>query len=140
MPGVAGEMLDTGVKNLEKIIRDRVESGDWGGQLHLNHFPVELKRELRIKALETDVTFRELVIGVLRGYCNGLGESGGDGGTEGVSGMSEGVSHGGRTGGSQRHAKAIRSSDRAPADTGQVDGGIRADQGENTKKAEGDEW
>ena len=112
------------------------------GQLHLNHFPVGLRQQLKIKALETGVTFRDLIVDVLRGYCNGPGEIAGDKRAAGVRGMRKGVPDGARSGGagSKRDAEAGGAHGGAPAGAGAVDGGIRKDQGGDAKKAEGDEW
>lgn len=44
---------------------------DVRGQLHIGDFPKELHRRLRIIALESGVTFRDLIVSVLRAWAFG---------------------------------------------------------------------
>lgn len=112
------------------------------GQLHLNHFPDAVRKKLKLRAMETGVTFRDLIIGVLRGYSDGLGEIAGDKRAAGVRGMRKGIQDGARSGGAgaKRVAEVGGAFGGASAGPGAVDGGIRKDQGDDAEKAEGDEW
>ena len=113
--------------------------------LMIKDFPDELRWKLRLRAFETGVTFREVVIGVLRGWCDGHGEIGGAERAAGVRGMRESVQDGAgarsgrRRAGVKRDAAGGGALDRASAGAGAVDGGVRADQGKDAEAAEGDD-
>lgn len=138
-------------------------SGNTKGQLHLNHFPEGLKRRLKLKALETGVTLRDLVVAILEEGAEGVperpvkpeviedweppeevgdgfGESGSDLGAAGVRGVRAGVPLGqiGDDRGQKRVAEAGGAFDRAPADSRAVERSLRADPEDAGEEAEGD--
>lgn len=115
--------------------------------LYIQDFPEDIRAKLKVEAFTTGVTFRALIIGVLRGYCNGPGEVAGVKRAAGVRGLRAGVQDGARPGGAgaERVAEVGGAFGGAPAGAGAVDGGIRKDQGGDSEKAEGfadgkDEW
>ena len=59
--------------------------------LYIQDFPDEVRWKLRLRAMETGVTFRDLIIDVLRGYSDGLGETVGVKRKADVRGMWKGI-------------------------------------------------
>lgn len=110
--------------------------------LYIQEFPDDVRWKLKIRAMETGVTLRNLVIDVLRGWCDGPGGIAGVKRASDVRGVRAGVSDGARQGRAvaERVAEAGGASGGAPAGPGAVDGGIRKDQGDDAKKTEGDDW
>lgn len=90
-----------------------------------------------MEAFATGVTFRDLIIGVLREYCYGPGGIESVKRAAGMRGVRAGISHGGE---GKRVAEGGSAHDRASAGAGAVDGSLRKDQGDDAQKTEGDEW
>lgn len=55
--------------DVEKVSHEKADSDISSRQLHVQQFPEELRVKLKIRALETGVTFRELLIHVLAEWC-----------------------------------------------------------------------
>ena len=110
--------------------------------LSIKGFPDEVARKIRIEAYRSGVTFREVVIHILRGWGDGLGEVGGAERAAGMRELREGVSHGEGPGreGAERIAEVVGASGGASTDTGAVGGGVRTDRAKQAQEAAEDEW